>query len=66
MDSIGQFSDYVAKTNYSDLPAAVIENTKKFIIDTIGVGIAGQTAPGCIEALEVVKRWRGGDRNQLF
>lgn len=59
MDSIGQFSDYVTRTGYFDLPTAVIENTKKFVIDTIGAGIAGQTAPGCIEALEVVKRWGG-------
>jgi len=59
MDSIARFSDYVARINYSDLPTAVIENTKKFIIDTIGVGIAGLNAPGCLEALEVVKYWGG-------
>ena len=59
MDSIALFSDYVAQTNYSDLPLKVVENTKKFIIDTIGVGIAGLTAPGCLEAFEVVKHWSG-------
>jgi 2-methylcitrate dehydratase PrpD len=59
MDAIAQFADYVANTNYSDLPAAVVENTKKFIVDTIGVGIAGLGAPGCREAVEVVKNWGG-------
>ena len=59
MDKISQFADYIAKTNYSDLSGPVIENTKKFIIDTIGVGIAGLEAPGCLQALEVVKAFGG-------
>ena len=66
MDSIAIFSDYVAKTSYSDLPAKAIENTKKFIIDTIGVGIAGLNAPGCIEALEMVKYWGGRPESTVF
>ena len=44
MDAISKFAEYIAKTNYSDLSSSVIENTKKFIIDTIGVGIAGLRA----------------------
>jgi 2-methylcitrate dehydratase PrpD len=59
MDKISKFADYVAKTNYSDFSEAVVENTKKFIIDTIGVGIAGLEAPGCLQALEVVKAFGG-------
>jgi 2-methylcitrate dehydratase PrpD len=59
MDMISQFAEYIAKTNYSDLPGPVIENTKKFIIDTIGVGIAGLEAPGCLQALELVKGFGG-------
>ena len=59
MDMISQFAEYIAKTNYSDLPGPVIENTKKFIIDTIGVGIAGLEAPGCLQVLEVVKGFGG-------
>ena len=59
MDSIGQLSDYVVKTDYVHLPRAVIENTKKFIVDSIGVAIAGLNSPGCLEALEVIKHWGG-------
>lgn len=59
MDAISKFADYVAKTDYSSLPKLVIENTKKFIIDTIGVGIAGLRAPGCLEAFQVVKAFGG-------
>lgn len=56
---ISQFADYIEKTDYSSLSGPVIENTKKFIIDTIGVGIAGLEAPGCLQALEVVKGFGG-------
>jgi len=59
MDMISQFADYIEETDYSDLSHSVIENTKKFIIDTLGVGIAGLEAPGCRQALEVVKSFGG-------
>ena len=59
MDSIGLFVKHVNQIDYNDLPPAVIENTKKLIVDSIGTGVAGQYAPGCIEALEVVKAWQG-------
>lgn len=59
MDSIGQFSDYVEKMDYAHLPRAVIENTKKLIIDSIGVAMAGLNAPGCPEVLDLVKHWGG-------
>ena len=55
MDSIGLFVKHVIKIDFNDLPPAVIENTKKLIIDSIGTGVAGQHAPSCIESLEVVK-----------
>ncbi len=59
MDSIGIFSEFLAGLRYEDLPEDVVENTKKFIMDTIGVGIAGQHAPGCPELLAVAKQWGG-------
>lgn len=59
MDAITMFSDYIAKTKYSDLPKEVVDNTKKFIIDTIGVGIAGLDAPACQETLELIRHWEG-------
>ena len=59
MDAISQFAGYVAETKFPDLPREVVENTKKFIIDTIGVGIAGLKAPGCQETLVTVQKWGG-------
>lgn len=59
MDTISQFADYVEKTKFLDLPQEVVDNTKKFIIDTIGVGIAGLEAPACREALRTIQNWGG-------
>ena len=59
MDAVEPFADYVADIKFSDLPDEVVENTKKFIIDTIGVGIAGLKSPGCPETLKTVKKWGG-------
>jgi 2-methylcitrate dehydratase PrpD len=59
MDTILQFAEYVVKTKFLDLPQKVVDNTKKFIIDTIGVGIAGLEAPACQETLRTVRGWGG-------
>ncbi|MBN2438257.1 MAG: MmgE/PrpD family protein [Deltaproteobacteria bacterium] len=59
MDSIAAIARHVAQTSYQDLPASVIENTKKCIIDTLGVGIAGRMAPACPEAFDMVRQWSG-------
>jgi 2-methylcitrate dehydratase PrpD len=59
MDAIALLSDNIAKTEYSDLSKEVVDNTKKFIIDTIGVGIAGLDAPACQETLETIRHWGG-------
>jgi len=38
---------YISKINYDNLPIEVVDETKKFILDTIGVGLAGVREPGC-------------------
>ncbi len=48
---------YVSETNYDRLPKEVINETKKFILDTIGVGLAGAREPGCREVVELAKKW---------
>ncbi len=66
MDAVEQFADYAAGTKFSDLPDEVVENTKKFIIDTIGVGIAGLRAPGCRETLTTIKTWGGSTESTVL
>jgi len=58
MDTIGeQIARYVAETNFDRLPREVVDETKKFILDTIGVGLAGVREPGCREVVDLVKTW---------
>jgi 2-methylcitrate dehydratase PrpD len=48
---------YVSETTYTRLPKEVVDETKKFILDTIGVGLAGVREPGCREVVDLVKAW---------
>jgi len=48
---------YVSETNFEKLPKEVVNETKKFILDTIGVGLAGAREPGCGEVVDLVKKW---------
>jgi 2-methylcitrate dehydratase PrpD len=48
---------YVSETNFDKLPREVVDETKKFILDTIGVGLAGVREPGCKEVVDLVKKW---------
>lgn len=40
-------SAFAAETHYDNLPSDVIAATKQRVLDTIGVAMAGSTAPGC-------------------
>jgi 2-methylcitrate dehydratase PrpD len=52
---------YVSDTNFNRLPREVVDETKKFILDTIGVGLAGVREPGCKEVVDLVKKWSSND-----
>lgn len=45
MDAIAAFAKHVADRRFGDMPAATILAAKTFILDTIGVGLAGSTGP---------------------
>lgn len=44
-DAIERFADHVLGTRFEDLPAAAIRAAKVFILDSLGVGLAGTRAP---------------------
>jgi len=54
---VEKLARYVSETDYDRLPNDVIGETKKFLLDTIGVGLAGVREPGCKEVVDLVKRW---------
>ena len=45
MTAIDALARHVAGTPYEDLPDAATEATRKFILDTIGVGLLGSDGP---------------------
>lgn len=47
MDAINPILDHVEAFRNEDLPPHVIELTKRFILDTLAVTLAGRNAPGC-------------------
>jgi 2-methylcitrate dehydratase PrpD len=58
MDAIAdRLARYVADTSFDRLPLEVVEEAKKFILDTVGVGLAGVREPGCKEVVDLVKTW---------
>jgi 2-methylcitrate dehydratase PrpD len=62
MDTIaGKLVRYISETTFDKLPMEVVSETKKFVLDTIGVGLAGAREPGCREVVDVVKKWSAND-----
>jgi 2-methylcitrate dehydratase PrpD len=56
-----RFSAHAANTRFEDLPADAVERAKVFILDTLGVGIAGSSAPGAAELLSAARGWGAAD-----
>ena len=48
-----RFADHALGTRFADLPPAAVERAKVFVLDSLGVGIAGSSAEGSQELLEV-------------
>lgn len=55
-----RFARHALETRFEDLPADAVAQTKVFILDTIGVGIAGSSAAGAEELSRVAAGWGGG------
>ncbi len=61
MTSTERFARHALETSYADLPGEAVDAAKIFILDTIGVGVAGAAAPHADAVFETVKRWGGCD-----
>lgn len=58
-DMVDEISASYEMLQFDDLPSEVVNTTKKFILDTLGCGLAGTKAPGCSEAYELFKSFGG-------
>ena len=59
MDVIFDLAKNIVDTKYEYLSQEAVKIAKKFIIDSIGVGIAGSGAPGNATIIELIKEWAG-------
>jgi 2-methylcitrate dehydratase PrpD len=50
---------HAVKATFPDLPESTVEISKKFILDSLGVAIAGSAAPGCGEVASYIKEIGG-------
>ena len=57
---------FVHDTKFDDLPPDAVENTKKFLMDTLAVGVAGRCAAGSDRMVEAVKSWGQGDAARVI
>ncbi len=58
-DAIVPLVRNIRNINYSDIPIEAREVSKKCVLDTLGVTVAGSTAPGCASVVEMVRGWGG-------
>ena len=58
-DAIHAIVRNVVDTRYEDLSQKAVDATKTFILDSLGVAIAGSLAPGVSETLGVLCDWGG-------
>lgn len=57
MDSIEAFVAHVSGRGYADMPRAAIDAAKTFILDTLGVGMAGSRGPRAGELIAAQALW---------
>ena len=66
MDAIGAFADHVVTTRFRDIPADAVRVAKVFILDTLGVGIAGSTGPMARELAAASGTWGEGAEARVW
>ena len=60
-DPIARFAEHVCATGYADLPPQAVAATRTFLLDSIGVGIAGSAGPWVEELIACQRAWGAGD-----
>ena len=64
--AIDRFADHVAGSTFEALSAEEIDKAKIFLLDTIGVGIAGSSGASIDALLKVVSSWGAGDEATVW
>lgn len=57
MTAAARFAAHALETRFSDLPEAAVERAKVYVLDSLGVGIAGSSVEGGDGLLRVASGW---------
>jgi 2-methylcitrate dehydratase PrpD len=66
MDLISSLADHVGKIDFEALPRSVVEKTKLFILDSLGVALAGSQAPGVAQVAALMSEGRGKPESTVY
>jgi len=66
MELIQSFVDHAMKLDFAALPKSVVEKTKLFILDSLGVALAGSRAPGVAQVAGLMSEWAGRTESTVF
>lgn len=65
-DAAAVFADHVVAAQYQDIPPEAIEASKRDILDTLGCILAGTSAPGVKDVVELVRGWGGKGESTIL
>ena len=65
-DAIWRFAEHVAGTDYEDLPQSATVATRTFLLDTLGVGVAGSAGPWTRCLIETQRLSCPGDHARVW
>lgn len=60
-DIEGAFAEHAARTRYEDLPPLAVAKAKTFLLDTLGVGLAGRAGANLDAVSRLAAAWGAGD-----
>ena len=66
MDAIAHFAEHVASTAFGVIPEAATTAAKIFILDTLGVGLAGSSGPKAQELARIQCLWGQGSDARVW
>ncbi|MDB5591919.1 MmgE/PrpD family protein [Enterovirga sp.] len=59
-DTVGAFASHIADTRFGDVSEVAVARAKTFLLDTIGVGLAGTSDAHAARVLRAARQWGDG------
>ena len=66
MGAISMFTKNIVEVGYDSLPVNVVAETKKQILDTLGVALAGSMSKNIRQTMDLVKDWGGKEESTIL